>query len=133
MTEPNKEYLSDERVPTITIEGKRWPMPPLAPEQLEIVAPILLVDLPKWRSDLAAGKPITGEYFRMLGTILYWGLRRAHPDLTREEFDRMGADFATLVSAVDVVTSQTGLTRVRAAGEPAAAGETKGNFQTGAR
>lgn len=65
---------------------------------------------------------LSGERLSPLAEVLWHGLRRAHPGLTREEFFDLPITIAELVAALPVVIEQAGGRRVdAAAGEPQAA------------
>jgi len=75
---------------------------------------------------------LSGERLMPLCEVLWHGLRRGHPRLTREEFFDLPITIAELVAALPVVIEQAGGKRVEtAAGEaPAASASTP---STGAR
>jgi len=129
MTEPNALLLSDESLPTISLAGVRWPIPKLALQQIEIVVPLILAS-----RGVANLSTITTELLHNLGTILYWGLRRGHKDLTREEFDQMPIEFGDLLTGMTVVGQQSGVLKSPANGvaQVTAPGEAQGTSQTGA-
>jgi hypothetical protein len=129
MTEPNKKYLSDERIPRITLAGVEWPVPHLAAEQLEIVVPLIFARVPTMSNGSVVGG-ITREAMHDWLSIVYWGLRRGHPELTREEFDAMEIDVDELMNAQPVIQKQTGLMKKKGDAKP---GEAPGNLQTGTR
>ncbi len=119
-TAPNAKLLSDERIPTVTIDGQKWPIPKLAQRQLEIVMPIVsarFAALISGQRDNAILSTFTREAIHDFGTVAYWGLERGHPDLTREEFDNMPLDMLDLLEIVSVVTRQTGLMRTAKPGD----------------
>src|ERR1700730_16396391 len=97
MTEPNKLQLSDPRVPTIRLADQDWPVPMLAIEQNEMVTPVVV----KWMPVIAESKGkfawATSEAVRELADAAYWALRRAHPALTREEFNGWTINLLELV------------------------------------
>ena len=65
---------------------------------------------------------LSGERLAPLAEVLWHGLRRAHPRLTRDEFFDLPITIAELVAALPVVIEQAGGKRVdAAAGEMAAA------------
>jgi hypothetical protein len=106
MTEPNKELLSDERIPTATLAGQKWPVPKMAIRQCEVVVPLIV----KRMADVAGGPAgLTAEVIHDLATVVFWGLERGHKGLTREEFDEMPIDLTDLIDAMLVVSRQTGL------------------------
>jgi hypothetical protein len=58
---------------------------------------------------------LSGERLAPLAEVLWHGLRRAHPQLTREEFFDLPITIAELVAALPVVIEQAGGKRVDAA------------------
>jgi hypothetical protein len=64
---------------------------------------------------------MSGERLAPLAEILWHGLRRAHPALTRDEFFDLPITIAELMGALPVVIEQAGGRKVDAAGELAAA------------
>ncbi len=65
---------------------------------------------------------MSGERLAPLAEVLWHGLRRAHPKLTRDEFFDLPITIAELVAALPVVIEQAGGRKVEA-GEGAALGE----------
>jgi hypothetical protein len=106
MTEPNRMMLADKEIPTIDIDGRKWPIPRLAIKQLKVVVPMLMARLPQMRNGGAVGN-LTAEAMDDLFTIVYTGLTRAHPAMTRDEFDNMIMSFDEMLAAVVVVQQQT--------------------------
>jgi hypothetical protein len=51
---------------------------------------------------------LSGERLQPLAEVLWHGLRRAHPDLTREEFFDLPIPLGELVAALPVVIEQAG-------------------------
>jgi hypothetical protein len=75
---------------------------------------------------------LSGERLAPLAEVLWHGLRRAHPKLTRDEFFDLPITIAELVAALPVVIEQAGGKRVdAAAGEILAASAS--TQSTGAR
>ena len=58
---------------------------------------------------------LSGERLAPLAEVLWHGLRRAHPKLTREEFFDLPITIAELVAALPVVIEQAGGKKVDAA------------------
>lgn len=147
MTEPNKELLSDDTIPTISINGKVWPVPKLAIEQLAHVLPLVLGTLPKIAAKLRgiaespgdgvgdgvhlAARPEYWDYVKGSATVVYWGLQRGHKTLTREEFDDWAVDLLDLTEATNVVARQTSSTRKAKQGETVPTGEALPSSPTG--
>lgn len=57
---------------------------------------------------------VSGERLAPLAEVLWHGLRRAHPKLTREEFFDLPITIAELVAALPVVIEQAGGKRIDA-------------------
>ena len=100
--------------PTVTLAGRAWPIPELAIRQLRVVRRPL-IDLTD--AIAATDSETTGERVMKLSTahyeamveIVYHGLTRAHPKLTREDFLDMPATDMEIFQAFLVVRSQSGL------------------------
>lgn len=132
-TEPNTLLLADPEIPRITIAGKEWPVPSMAPAQLVHLAPIVhrrhkrIAEMAaKDDSDaeqLAYARRIyddtmTTETLQELSDMVFWGLRRGHPHLSREEFDNLSpVSVVELLSAAKVIAGQTHLFREMKSGE----------------
>jgi hypothetical protein len=175
-TEPNQLAL-DGNNPVITLAGKNWPIPLLAPRQNRHVVPavakitrrmvalatakIAEVDEPLREALLASCDPdivarlgaeaavrrrvweITDfakeladqgdpEFFELIESAVYWAVTRAHPSLTRTEFDDMPIGTLELIDAIGVIAQQTGMMRkVDPSVAPLAAGETSTISPTG--
>lgn len=132
MTEPNKAFL-DGKTPTITLADIVWPVPKLAPRQNRIVVPAILQVAPKVLYALATPESdptlmpirlsaaLDTSSMDALGDVCYWALKRAHPDMTRDEFDDMPISVLEMALALKVVSQQTGLIK-EAAPSPLAPG-----------
>lgn len=108
--------------PMITLAGRQWALPKLAPRQNRIVVPALLQLVPKIlkardEGDKAgekgsfaalAGYLDTGSYDTLAG-LVFAALTRANPSLTREDFDDMAIDTFELVAAVVPIARAAGL------------------------
>jgi hypothetical protein len=79
--------------PRITIAGKSWRIPLLAPRQNRAILPLL-----------CAGP----HDYHALCEIVFIALTRAHPGLTRDEFDDWPIPACELVDALPVIARQTG-------------------------
>jgi hypothetical protein len=99
--------LTTHDSPKITIAGRSWPVPPLAPRQNRIVVPLLL-----------AGK----NDYDSLSTMAYAALTRAHPRLSRAQFEDWPIPYYELADAVPVIARQTGLVKPARSAVPAKAG-----------
>lgn len=108
MTEPNTEVPSD--TPTITLAGKDWPIPKLAPKQNRIVVPGLLKfykEVPAAGTGAAVSSLTTEQYDNIL-TVVYTALTRANK-IPRLEFDDLEIDTLELFNSLRVIGKQSGL------------------------
>lgn len=109
--------------PTVTIAGREWPVPMLAPRQNRIVVPILVELMPRIQkvqeeaaksenSEFAFLKEFVGAaIYDQLLTATYTALTRAAPDLKREDFDDMPVTLSELFAALTVIARQAGIIR----------------------
>jgi hypothetical protein len=117
--------------PTITLAGREWPVPKLAPRQNRIVVPALLELVPKIlrARDAADAAGEKGSYatlaryldtagYDTLTTLVFTALTRANPSLARESFDDMAIDTFELVAAVVPIARAAGLIRADAPPPP---------------
>lgn len=124
MTEP--AYYNPETTPAVSLAGKLWPIPELAPRQLRLIRRDLIdiTDLIQPRSaapgddaDQRAVAVSTGErvmklpndQFGKMLDIVFHGLTRAHPALTKEEFDDWALADADVFAAFLIVRKQSGI------------------------
>lgn len=109
-------------VPTITLAGREWPLPKLAPRQNRIVVPALVTLIPKILrardETTAAGETsalaglaryLDTQSYDALANIVFAALTRATPSLTRDAFDDMAADTSELLAAVAPIARAAGL------------------------
>lgn len=110
--------------PIIILAGREWPVPKLGARQNRIVVPALLELIPKIlrardQSDAAGETGSFAQLARYLDTeaydrlteVAYAALTRAHPALSRAEFDEFPIDTLELIAAVRVIALQAGLIR----------------------
>jgi hypothetical protein len=65
------------------------------------------------------------EFFDTICDALYWALTRAHPQLTRQQFDDMPIGMLEMIDAIGMVAQQTGMMkRVDPSAGPLAGGAT---------
>jgi len=120
---PDVEYLDGE-TPTIKWNGTAWPIPPLAPKQNRHVIPLVM----RSRAILGEIRAGTVSEAQMddLYSIVFWGLKAAHPKLTREQFDEVHIKMDDLMAAMTVVANATGAMKEKAeVGEDTPQGEDK--------
>lgn len=116
----------DADIPRVKLAGREWPVPELAVRQLRIVRrPLIdLTDAIAATETETMGQRVmrlTTAQYEELCEIVYQGLTRAHPSLTREEFLDMQASDMELFMAFLVVRRQSGI--FVAAGEAPPTGE----------
>ncbi len=99
---------------TVWLGGRDWIVAPLSLRQILAIADFV----PKL-SAIGADN-LSGERLAPLAEVLWHGLRRAHPRLTRDEFFDLPITIAELVAALPVVIEQAGGRRVDAAEDGAA-------------
>jgi hypothetical protein len=114
--------------PIITIGGKSWPVPVLAARQNRIIDPLILSLLPifsQWQTDKTAALTKLGakEYDALI-EIAFQAIRRAAPEVTRDQFLDLPVTLPELVSAFSVIAQQTGVFARSEPGE-AQAGEAR--------
>lgn len=96
----------------VRLGGQDFYIAPLSLRQILAIA-----DYVRKLSGLTA-ENLSGERLIPLAEVLWHGLRRAHPDLTRDEFFDLPITIAELVAALPAVIEQAGGRRVDAtAGE----------------
>jgi hypothetical protein len=99
--------LSDARA--VRLGGHDWLIAPLSLRQILAIADFV----PKLSA--IGVDNLSSERLAPLAEVLWHGLRRAHPRLTREEFFDLPITIAELVTALPVVIEQAGGRRMDAA------------------
>lgn len=94
---------------SVRLAGRDFHIAPLSLRQILAIADYV----PKLSAITAEN--MSGERLSPLAEVLWHGLRRAHPSLTREEFFELPISIAELVAALPVVIEQAGGRRVDAA------------------
>jgi hypothetical protein len=102
---------------TVRLAGRDFYIAPLSLRQILAIAD----HVPKLSGITA--ETMSGERLLPLAEVLWHGLRRAHPKLTRDEFLDLPIPLGELVAALPVVIEQAGGRRVDAAGEGGPMGE----------
>jgi hypothetical protein len=101
---------------SVRLAGRDFHVAPLSLRQILAIADYV----PKLSGITA--ESMSGERLSPLAEVVWHGLRRVHPKLTREEFLDLPITIAELVGALPVVIEQAGGRKVDAsAGEPLAA------------
>ena len=102
----------------VRLGGREWIVAPLSLRQILAIADFV----PKLSATGVDG--LSGERLTPLAEVLWHGLRRAHPRLTRDEFFDLPITIAELVAALPVVIEQAGGRRIDAAEAAEAGGDT---------
>jgi len=100
---------------TVHLGGRDWSVAPLSLRQILAIADFV----PKLSA--VGTDNLSGERLAPLAEVLWHGLRRAHPRLTRDEFLDLPITVAELVAALPVVIEQAGGRRAGAEDGAAAA------------
>jgi hypothetical protein len=103
---------------TVRLGGRDWLIAPLSLRQILAIADFV----PKLSA--IGVDNLSGERLAPLAEVLWHGLRRAHPRLTRDEFFDLPITIAELVTALPVVIEQAGGRRLDA---PDAAAPARGS------
>jgi len=117
--------IGDDNTPRVTLGGKTWKVPELGIRQLRLVRrPIIdLTDALVETADETTGERVmklTETQFGQMCDVVYHGLTRAHPALSRDEFEAMAATDGEIFLAFLVVRRQSGIYVVRPADTPGA-------------
>ena len=96
------ENLDLSAARSVRLGGREWTVAPLSLRQILAVAD----HVPKLSGITA--ETMSGERLAPLAEVLWHGLRRAYPQLTREEFYDLPITIAELVTALPVVIEQAG-------------------------
>lgn len=114
-------------VPTVTLGGLEWPLPPLTPRQLRVVVPKLLKLIKHMIPVMSALETarqeggglnaiqqldmldISEDVIDDLTMVLWTALTRGSPKLTRDQFLDLPMDIMGLVTAFPLVLAATGL------------------------
>ncbi len=130
---PNEAYItgSDKDPPTIEVMGQKFPVPRFAPAQNEIIVPIILELVPAVVKVMNGTQVVDGKTVKRdpleglaavmsqknihdLYTCVFLALTRAHPTLTRKEFDNeceLGP--LELMEQIFVIADQTGVIKLK--------------------
>ena len=104
--------MSTGEHPILTLGGRHWPVPPLAIGQLRHVVPAVL------RLGTVEPTAISEAAFEDIITVILWGLRRAHPEISRDDVLGFEATAPQLLAAAAVVAGQTGMLQPLEGGRP---------------
>ena len=103
------ENLDLSAARTVRLGCREWTIAPLSLQQILAIADYV----PKLSG--ITPETLSGERLLPLAEVLWHGLRRAHPALTRDEFFDLPIPFGELVAALPVVIEQAGGRKVDAA------------------
>ena len=106
----------DNDLPTVTLEGKQYRVPPVAFREASKILPLINSTF-----DMIRTNAFTEDALVRLATIVFYGLKREHKELTLDGILDMQAGLSEMVDAALVVCRQCGLKMK----EPAS-GEAKG-------
>ena len=105
--------IDTDGAPKIKLAGKEWPVPLLAAKQNKIIDPLIMKLIPifaAWKEDKGrALSQVAEEQYESLQIICYTALKRANPQLTRDEFDDLPISLHEMIEAFPVIAEQTGL------------------------
>jgi hypothetical protein len=138
MTEP--AAYDEKTVPAVPLGEQLWPIPHLVPRQYreiweDLIAVTAALDeaLPTPEDGAPNDLPerlmhLSTEIFKKLQYCVFWGLRRAHPNLTEAEFLDMDIQPPQMVHAFLVTRAQSRMYRPKdeAAAEGGRPGEENG-------
>ncbi len=102
------ETLDLARARTVRLGGRDWFIAPLSLRQIIAIADFV----PKLSA--LSNEQLSSERLVPLAEVLWHGLRRAHPRLTRDEFLDLPITITELIAALPVVIEQAGGQRVDA-------------------
>lgn len=126
-TTPDSKLLQDKSIPTIKVGGLEWPVPFLAPRQNRVIVPGLM----KLGENLDV-RQMNQEQYDTVVSFVYIAMTRAHPALTKEEFDDMAFPLEDMMQALQTIGLQTGMLKKSVGSEQPETGEAKaGESQTG--
>jgi len=107
------ESIDPAAMRLVRLAGRDFVVAPLSLRQILAIADYV----PKLSA--IGADSLSGERLAPLAEVLWHGLRRAHPKLTRDEFFDLPITIAELVAALPVVIEQAGGRKAdAAAGEP---------------
>jgi len=113
--------VDTDNAPVVVLGGQSWPIPLLAAKQNKIIDPLILSLIPvfsKWQSDKSAALAELGTVqYEALLEIAFQAIRRARPEVTREQFMDMPITLAELIAAFSVIAQQTGVFQRSSPGE----------------
>ena len=124
--EPNASLL-DGVTPTVTLAGREWPVPFLTPRQQKHVLPALfdlapvlasLTPQAKKLTDVQTISLLTPEMYDKLILAVFWGLKKGHPMMTRDQVEDMDITPKELIQSLEIISRQTGLLKERDPAQP---------------
>ena len=139
MTEPAK--YDPRRTPSIRWDKRDWPIPPLVADQLDVIwddvktLTAVLEAQALAQADADDGKSgadrlaqqiadrvfqLSGSDYKMMREVVYYGLTRAHPALTPQEFRSTPTTPYEMLIAFYIVRRQSGMYGAAVEGDPGA-------------
>ena len=92
--------------PTVTLAGQEWPVKPLVIMQLRSVVPAIM------RLKDMTPTTITEDQYNDLIDIVYQSIASSQtPPLKKEDFMALPVTLLEMITSLDVITTQAGLTR----------------------
>lgn len=105
--------IDTDNAPTVALGGQIWRVPVLAARQNRIIDPLILSLLPlfaRWQTDKAqALSQLGATQYEALLEIAFHALRRARPELTRDQFLDLPVTLPELIAAFPIIARQTGV------------------------
>jgi hypothetical protein len=105
--------IDTDGAPVVLLGGKSWPVPVLAAKQNRLIDPLILSLIPvfaQWQTDKAGALTKLGEKeYDALVEIAFQAIRRAAPDVKRDEFMDLPVTLPELIAAFSVIAQQTGV------------------------
>ena len=95
---------SDEDLPSVTLDGKDYKVPQIAFREASKILPLVNSTFAMMRTNA-----FTEDSLLTLATIVFYGLKRQHPDLTLDAVLDMKVSFGEMMNAALVVCRQCGL------------------------
>jgi hypothetical protein len=104
--------IGEQRLRSLDDESKDAMLATANPEMLGLLGPEVTLRTRVWETtDFAL--EVDTEFLDDLGTALFWALSKAHPYLTREEFDDKPIRIIEMLQALSIVAEQTGMLEKR--------------------
>jgi hypothetical protein len=106
--DPNQKAI-DDGAPCINLGGVKYPIPVLGIKQNRTVVPIIMKITEKFQGLTNVLSALDSETFSDLCNLVYAAINRAHPSMTKNEFEEMPIKTMELVESIAVLMEQTGM------------------------